>query len=142
LAAARKDSYQIGLLFESRKVPLLPAVTSYKRKAGYFALPEGRCNIWYDDRTAAEMKAFAHTAAKVVETRTGNNAREARSESGREPEDGIFLKVDASLETGAEGYKATVTPQQVVITAQTVEGTARGFAALAQLLEKRGDAWV
>lgn len=83
---------------------------------------------------AEEAMAEAKLLASAIAPSTGLNLSVEKL-AGKMPDHAVVLKVDKSLTAlGLEGYRLTVTPKQVVVSAPTAKGIFYGTVSLLQLL--------
>lgn len=105
-------------------INLIPAPVSLQQQDGKFALTSGTTF----QASTPEAKAVAEFFAKKLKNSTGFNL--AVNETAGD----IVLNIDFALDMNAEGYKLTVTPERIDITAKTAAGVFYGMQTVLQLL--------
>ena len=137
--------YTVALSQTTEEIAIIPQPVSLEKKTGSFRLVQG-LQVLYPANNPEITKAVDLFKQKV-ETATGLqlNTTQSNNKSG-----GIQITLINDAVIGTEGYKLTVTPEQIKIEANKPAGIFYAFQSLIQLLPKeieskkiiKKDAWL
>ena len=137
--------YTVTLSQTTEEIAIIPQPVSLEKKTGSFRLVQG-LQVLYPANNPEITKAVDLFKQKV-ETATGLqlNTTQSNNKSG-----GIQITLINDAVIGTEGYKLTVTPEQIKIEANKPAGIFYAFQSLIQLLPKeieskriiKKDAWL
>jgi len=116
---------------EAIQIAIIPEPVSIKRSAGEYILPQ---SITIEATANAEVQYAAQHLQQRLSRPTGSVV----NISSNAPDGAIRLRLNKTPEAaiGKEGYRLSVTPQQVVITANEAAGLFYGVQTLLQLFPK------
>lgn len=118
------ETHSVSEKVYNQGINLIPTPVSLQQQDGKFALTSGTTF----QASTSEAKAVAEFFAKKLKNSTGFNL------AVNETTGDIALNIDPALEMNAEGYRLTVTPKRIEITAKTAAGVFYGMQTVLQLL--------
>lgn len=135
----KKNLFLIALLFSMSKVVaqdihIIPQPVEMQRQAGVFTL---KSDMAIGTNTnSAENQRVAKLFAEKVATATGFKLSASTNKSANQSAVNFSINATPNPTIGNEGYTLEVTPQKVILTANTEGGLFYGVQTLLQLLPK------
>jgi hexosaminidase len=122
--------YAIHAQSNKTEISLIPIPVSFEQHPGFFILKENTViSVEGNDSTAFKV---SQQLAKKLSVATGYHITVQKNAAGA----GIHLKLISDTALGTEGYKLSVKPETVTITAGRPAGLFYGMQTLLQLLPK------